>query len=401
MNATLNSTSVVNCTDVSAPTALSFITASLSLVFFFVIVTGNLLIILAIVRDPYGALKKPFMALVGNLACADLIVGLVVTPLSFVLHIKEGLNIAIGMSSIRVIHLSYFISCTASLLSMTAITVDRHIAIAFPMYYKFTYLRRKLAIRSFVLIWPCLSLLLFKPHFNGLKMYRISLTLNAFNLFVLDDKVPGQVLGFEVDTVNSVQLSNHTGYVGCKSFLEEVLKVVEHLREANPNLVFVCDPVMGDNGKFYVPEELLPVYRDHLVPRADIATPNQFEAEMLTGIKIETENDAFKAMKVLHDKGTKTVVITSSELKKNMLVALGSSYRDGKHVSIRMEIPKLDVTFTGTGDLFTSLLLAWAYKHPNNLQLACEKTMSTVQTILKRTVEDARQKAKEDDGYDN
>ncbi|KAK3742083.1 hypothetical protein QZH41_017540, partial [Actinostola sp. cb2023] len=203
-----------------------------------------------------------------------------------------------------------------------------------------------------------------------------------------------QVLGFEVDTVNSVQLSNHTGYVGCKSFLEEVLKVVEHLREANPNLVFVCDPVMGDNGKFYVPEELLPVYRDHLVPRADIATPNQFEAEMLTGIKIETENDAFKAMKVLHDKGTKTVVITSSELKKNMLVALGSSYRDGKHVSIRMEIPKLDVTFTGTGDLFTSLLLAWAYKHPNNLQLACEKTMSTVQTILKRTVEDARQKAK-------
>lgn len=29
----------------------------------------------------------------------------------------------------------------------------------------------------------------------------------------------------------------------------------------------------------YVPEELLPVYRDVIVPLADIVTPNQFEAE--------------------------------------------------------------------------------------------------------------------------
>lgn len=29
----------------------------------------------------------------------------------------------------------------------------------------------------------------------------------------------------------------------------------------------------------YVPEDLLPVYRDKVVPLADILTPNQFEAE--------------------------------------------------------------------------------------------------------------------------
>ena len=41
----------------------------------------------------------------------------------------------------------------------------------------------------------------------------------------------------------------------------------------------VCDPVMGDNGEMYVPKELLEVYRDNIVPLADIITPNQFEAE--------------------------------------------------------------------------------------------------------------------------
>lgn len=41
----------------------------------------------------------------------------------------------------------------------------------------------------------------------------------------------------------------------------------------------VCDPVMGDDGKMYVPEECLPIYRDLLIPLADIITPNQFEVE--------------------------------------------------------------------------------------------------------------------------
>jgi pyridoxal/pyridoxine/pyridoxamine kinase len=41
----------------------------------------------------------------------------------------------------------------------------------------------------------------------------------------------------------------------------------------------VCDPVMGDNGKMYVPKELLAIYKDTILPLADIITPNQFEAE--------------------------------------------------------------------------------------------------------------------------
>lgn len=36
---------------------------------------------------------------------------------------------------------------------------------------------------------------------------------------------------------------------------------------------------------------------------------------------------------------------------------------------IRMDIPKVDAVFVGTGDLFAALLLAWTHHHPNDLKV--------------------------------
>lgn len=76
---------------------------------------------------------------------------------------------------------------------------------------------------------------------------------------------------------------------------------------------YVCDPVMGDHGKLYVPEDLVAVYRDEMTSVATTMTPNQFEAELLTGIKIQGEHDASRACHALHEKGVTTVIITSLE----------------------------------------------------------------------------------------
>ncbi|XP_023222049.1 pyridoxal kinase-like isoform X3 [Centruroides sculpturatus] len=232
---------------------------------------------------------------------------------------------------------------------------------------------------------------------------------------------PLQVLGFEVDAVNSVQFSNHTGYkhwkgqvlnaedldelfMGLKlnnlhhythlltgyvrslSFLQKVTETVKQLKEINPNLLYVCDPVMGDNGEMYVPSELLPEFRDNLTPLADVVTPNQLEAELLTGMKISNEEDALKAMQILHDRGIKTVIITSSDLaSKDELLNLGSCIKDGKRTAVKLKISRIPANFLGTGDLYTALLSAWLTKSNFNLKEACEKTMSTLQDILKRT----------------
>uniref|UniRef100_A0A8C9BY79 Pyridoxal kinase n=1 Tax=Phocoena sinus TaxID=42100 RepID=A0A8C9BY79_PHOSS len=226
---------------------------------------------------------------------------------------------------------------------------------------------------------------------------------------------PLQVLGFEVDAVNSVQFSNHTGYSHWKGQVlnsDELHELYDGLKLNDVNkydyVLTVCDPVMGDKwngeGSMYVPEDLLPVYREKVVPVADIITPNQFEAELLSGRKIHSEEEALAVMDVLHSMGPDTVVITSSDLLSargsSYLIALGSQRTrtpDGSVVTqrIRMEMRKVDAVFVGTGDLFAAMLLAWTHRHPNNLKVACEKTVSAMHHVLQRTIKCARARAGE------
>ncbi|XP_057862356.2 pyridoxal kinase isoform X3 [Cryptomeria japonica] len=216
---------------------------------------------------------------------------------------------------------------------------------------------------------------------------------------------PLQLLGFDVDPINSVQLSNHTGYptvrgqvlngeqlwtliegleandllcythlltgyIGSVSFLDTILQVVQKLRSVNPDLIYVCDPVMGDEGKLYIPPELVSVYREKVVPVASMITPNHFEAEHLTGLRISCEADGLRACNALHAAGPSKVVITSLEMD-GMLLLIGSHQKT-----------------EGTGDLMTALLLGWSNKYPQELWKAAELAVATVQAILHRTISD-------------
>ncbi|HDR2782578.1 TPA: ribokinase [Enterobacter sichuanensis] len=52
------------------------------------------------------------------------------------------------------------------------------------------------------------------------------------------------------------------------------------------------------------------VLSDELLALVDIITPNETEAEKLTGIRVENDGDAARAAQALHDKGIGTVIIT-------------------------------------------------------------------------------------------
>lgn len=170
----------------------------------------------------------------------------------------------------------------------------------------------------------------------------------------------------------------------CKySFLKyNKLEIFAHLS--------VCDPVMGDNGKFYVPESFVEIYRDELIHLADIVSPNQFEAELLSGQKIQTEDDAWKVLDWFHSHGVRTAVISSTTIgAPDNLKAFLSELPEGslkpKRSSILM--PKIGkVNFTGTGDLFAALFLAYTTSSKAASE-ALEKTIASLQAVIRNTAQ--------------
>eukprot|EP01132_Coremiostelium_polycephalum_P006592 gene6592-8159_t len=237
-----------------------------------------------------------------------------------------------------------------------------------------------------------------------------------------------QHLGIEVDPINSVQLSNNTAYSSWKGeslpaekmwdlyeglennnltnythmltgynnnaqTLRMVLKVFQTLKKKNPNLIYVCDPVLGDNNELYVPKDLVEIYKNEVIPHADYLLPNQTEVEFLTGIKINNEEDAIKAIDVLHDMGIKNVIITSLFIaEKDTIQLIGSSKNNNNNSKNRFKIkvPKFHGYYTGTGDLLSSLILGWSIKMKNqqdNLASVCERAVSTLYRVIKLTHE--------------
>lgn len=153
------------CVGIRAPYYLSITTAVLSATLSAITVPGNLLICIAILKDPHKDLRTSFNYFVLNLAIADLIVGVITDPMSAVFHVRESLGYPVE-SWIWLLHVSYFISCTASLLSMGALAIERYVIVSSNYRRRFQPSRAILASVGILIISCILPTAYFIVGFN-------------------------------------------------------------------------------------------------------------------------------------------------------------------------------------------------------------------------------------------
>lgn len=239
---------------------------------------------------------------------------------------------------------------------------------------------------------------------------------------------PLQLLGWDVDVTNTVQFSNHTGYgrwgglrfddnhlsdifanldkngllrysrmltgyMPSAAVVKVVLELVKKLRRRQGGeeggLVYLLDPVMGDMGRgMYVAQEVLPIYQE-MLQYASIITPNQFEAQALTGIDITDLVSLKKVIWTFHKvHKVPHVIITSVELPDADLASIGAhrNLPDGRPAMLQVgsscdihlnangdreepsiapeeldiwsiQFPEVQGYFSGVGDMFAALTL--------------------------------------------
>jgi hydroxymethylpyrimidine kinase/phosphomethylpyrimidine kinase/thiamine-phosphate diphosphorylase len=106
-----------------------------------------------------------------------------------------------------------------------------------------------------------------------------------------------------------------TGMLGSAANLRVLTSWIDRLRQANPALAVVVDPVLrSTTGASFVDDELLQAYRRELLPRATFATPNRAEAAALLGTPaLRSRSDVERTAHALVEMGCQAAAITGGD----------------------------------------------------------------------------------------
>lgn len=192
-------------------------------------------------------------------------------------------------------------------------------------------------------------------------------------------------MGVQACALPTALLSTHTGGFGEVSLLDSTSLVEEALGHfdrlhfsfdavfsgylANPAqaalvlraferdsaALHICDPVMGDEGRIYVKEEVQAVVH-RLVARADVITPNATESAVLLGLPAQdtsfTEESARERVLQLSALGP-SVILTGADVDGQK--ACVGCVRETKEVFF-IPCRYVPQKYPGTGDLFAAVL---------------------------------------------
>ncbi|CAN5301157.1 pyridoxal kinase [soil metagenome] len=106
-----------------------------------------------------------------------------------------------------------------------------------------------------------------------------------FGTAISADALAGMLAGLETMGFLAQCRCVLTGYFASAAQVERVADFIVSIKAAR-DVVYICDPVIGDDGAPYVKQEIAVAIRDRLVPICDLLTPNVFELGWLTGVAV-------------------------------------------------------------------------------------------------------------------
>ena len=186
-----------------------------------------------------------------------------------------------------------------------------------------------------------------------------------------------------------------TGFMADSTQVEIVGELVGRLKSANGDLVYLCDPVMGDfsagderpaygkQGRLYVSAATAGAIREILLPQAHIATPNLYELGWLAGqVHVQNQSQLLaQARQLARALEIDSILVTS--VPGLMRGHMGSVLVENNQ-AIMSEHKALEKPPNGPGDLTSALFLSHYLQgmagHKN-----LEKTTASVFEILART----------------
>ena len=186
----------------------------------------------------------------------------------------------------------------------------------------------------------------------------------------------------------------YSGYLASPLQIQKVMDFLEQFQ--NTNSLYLADPVMGDHGQFYsmVNDEFLEGMRK-LTQMADVITPNLTELCFLVGADYENliacnEEDTYLdkirelCEKLLSETNKSQVVVVTGILKKKEKGEYIGNLAVSKDENFYVETPYTGTGFSGTGDLFASVICGSLVKG-----FSISEAMKKATNFLQEAIEEA------------
>jgi pyridoxine kinase len=172
-----------------------------------------------------------------------------------------------------------------------------------------------------------------------------------------------------------------TGYFVDEAQVEVAAEAIARLKGATPGLMYLCDPVLGDDGPgLYVPEAVANAIRSRLLPLADVIAPNRFELAWLAGADVTGIASAARAARGFAPTCLATSIPLGEDRIVNMLVGGDTGWV--VETRRRAHVPH------GTGDLLSGLFLAHVLRGRDGGE-ALARSVGTVEAMIDASRGDA------------
>ncbi|ACH93695.1 PfkB family carbohydrate kinase [Borrelia duttonii] len=204
----------------------------------------------------------------------------------------------------------------------------------------------------------------------------LSATTNykEFEIIDLTNKLKKFILSWKNQNENfDIFYSGFLGNNKQHKIIEQILKLFKFKK-------IIIDPVFADNNMLYptFDYKIVSGFRE-IIKHADIITPNITELKMLAKTeKIRNKDEIIKATSNLEIKGT--IIVTSIE-KDNLIGTAAYNTKTKEYSEFFLE--KLEQNFSGTGDLFTSLLIG--YLETYEIEYALKQATKVTHSIIKHS----------------
>jgi ribokinase len=130
--------------------------------------------------------------------------------------------------------------------------------------------------------------------------------------------------------------------------LEDAEYVLMQLEIPIPTVEYIASLAIDKQKKVILNPAPAAKLSDELLSKLYIITPNETEAELLTGIKVTDEQSAFNAATLLHEKGVEIIIITMG--------SAGAFVLENGHSEIINTIKVDAIDTTAAGDTFNGAL---------------------------------------------